>query len=96
MLPAAATLSAAHLAALRFPRSLRFLYILQDTDAAGSKAASTLAERARAAGCEARTLVTRRKDLNDDLQQLGLTAVRADLTSQLDRRHLSRLISAPP
>ena len=96
MLPAAAALSAAHLAALRFPASLRFLYILRETDGAGSNAASTLTERARAAGFEARTLVTRRKDLNDDLQQFGLTAVRADLTAQLDPRHVSRLVDALP
>ena len=44
-LPMAAGLSAAHLAAIRFPPGLRRLYVLRDNDAAGDFAEDRLAER---------------------------------------------------
>ena len=46
-LPMAAGLSAAHLAAIRFPPGLRRLYVLRDNDAAGDFAEDRLAERCR-------------------------------------------------
>ena len=49
-LPMAAGLSAAHLAAIRFPPGLRRLYVLRDNDAAGDFAEDRLAERCRRGG----------------------------------------------
>ena len=52
----AAALSAAHLAAILFPDTLRRLYIVRDNDPAGDGARDSLIERANAAGIEAITL----------------------------------------
>ena len=51
-IPMAAALSAAHLAALLFPMSLRRLYIARDDDRAGDGATATLLDRAMEAGIE--------------------------------------------
>ena len=56
-MPMAAALSAAHLAAILFPDTLRRLYIVRDNDPAGDGAVRTLLERADGAGIEAITLV---------------------------------------
>ncbi|MGY4305479.1 hypothetical protein ACVIJ6_002722 [Bradyrhizobium sp. USDA 4369] len=82
-MPAAAALSASHLAALELPAGLRRLYIAQDNDPAGRRAVEVLADRARAAGVEALTLVPALDDFNEDLQALGLDAVRATERKQL-------------
>src|ERR1700733_12033533 len=55
-MPMAAALSAAHLAAILFPVTLRRLYIARDDDPAGDGAMATLVERAQQVGIEAITL----------------------------------------
>lgn len=70
-LPMIAGLSAAHLAAIVFPRALRRLYVAFDKDPAGTGALATLAERAVDAGIELVPLPPERGDFNDDLRALG-------------------------
>ncbi|BAR57875.1 toprim domain-containing protein [Bradyrhizobium sp. YCK136] len=82
-LPMASALSANHLAALLLPPSLRRLYIAGDADAAGEAVASTLAQRARAAGIEAIPLSPRSDDFNEDLRAFGVDELRAALRFQL-------------
>jgi hypothetical protein len=55
-MPMAAALSAAHLAAILFPDTLRRLYIARDDDPAGDAAMATLIDRAQESGIEAITL----------------------------------------
>ena len=75
-MPAAAALSANHLAALELPAGLRRLYLARDDDPAGHRAVETLADRARAAGVEALTLVPALNDFNEDLRRLGAEVLR--------------------
>ena len=70
-LPMAAALSAANLAGILFPESLRRLYVARDFDSAGKRAAARLVDRANAAGIEAIVLSPSLKDFNDDLQSAG-------------------------
>ena len=81
-LPMAAGLSAAHLAAIRFPPGLRRLYVLRDNDAAGDFAEDPLAERCREAGIDCRVLKPRGKDLNVDLRAGEAHAVKARMIAQ--------------
>ena len=55
-MPMVAALSAAHLAAILFPATLRRLYIARDDDPAGDGAMASLIDRANEAGIEAITL----------------------------------------
>lgn len=71
-LPAVATLSSAHLAALYFPQQLRRLYVARDRDAAGCNAIEKLRRRTAGAGIEMVDLEPRADDFNTDLQQMGL------------------------
>jgi hypothetical protein len=89
-LPMTAALSAAHLAALRFPPALRRLYIARDLDPAGDIATARLADRARDAGIEAVALSSRCGDFNDDLRRFGIDRLRADLRTQLAPEDFSR------
>ena len=82
-MPMAAALSANHLAVLRPPPTLRRLYVAQDNDATGRRAAQLLSCRTLAGGIESITLTPRLKDFNDDLRQLGVAALRATLREQL-------------
>ena len=82
-LPVVSALSANHLAALKFPATLRRLYVARDDDAAGDAAMSTLMERAEVAGIEALPLSPRLGDFNDDLRHFGLDELRAALRVQL-------------
>ena len=82
-MPAAAALSANHLAALELPAGLRRLYLARDDDAAGRRAAEILADRARATGVEALTLVPALDDFNGDLHRLGAEVLRNGLCAQL-------------
>jgi hypothetical protein len=93
-LPAAAALSANHLAALSLPTSLRRLYIARDDDAAGCRAADRLSERAEAAGIEALTLTPSLGDFNEDLRTLGAGALAASLRVQLAPEDVSRFLAA--
>src|SRR5713226_5436930 len=91
-MPMAAALSANHLAVFRLPLTLRRLYVAQDSDAPGRRAAQQLSCRAQAGGIEAITLAPRLKDFNDDLRQLGVAALRAVLREQLVLEDVSRFM----
>ena len=82
-MPMAAALSANHLAALELPVGLRRLYLAQDDDFAGRRATEAFAERARAAGVEALTLVPALDDFNADLRRLGAEVLSNRLRTQL-------------
>ncbi|MCO5081116.1 MAG: toprim domain-containing protein [Rhizobiaceae bacterium] len=90
---AAAALSASHLAAILFPDTLRWLYIIRDNDPAGDGAMATLIERANAAGIEAITLSPISGDFNEDLRQLGVDALRANLRVQLAPQDVARFMA---
>jgi ABC-type branched-subunit amino acid transport system substrate-binding protein len=79
----AAALSAAHLAAILFPETLRRLYIVRDNDPAGDSARDSLVERANTTGIEAIVLSPVLEDFNEDLQRLGIDTLRANLRVQL-------------
>jgi len=91
-MPMAAALSAAHLAAIRFPDTLRRLYILRDNDPAGESASDALLERADAAGIEAIALSPLRGDFNEDLCAHGVDALRAQLRSRLAPQDVARFM----
>ncbi len=91
----AAGLSANHLAAMLLPASLRVLYVVRDADAAGDGAATTLTQRARHEGIEARMLSPRLDDFNDDLRAIGLDQLRRDLSEQLAPEHVARFLDPP-
>lgn len=82
-MPAAAALSASHLAALGLPASLRRLYVARDADAAGEMTAAALTERARAAGVETLVLSPRLGDFNEDLRAFGAKVLRNGLRTQI-------------
>jgi hypothetical protein len=86
----AAALSAAHLAAILFPETLRRLYIVRDNDHAGDSARDSLVERANAVGIEAIVLSPVLQDFNEDLRHLGNDAVRANLRGQLAPQDVAR------
>src|SRR5690606_23480424 len=70
-MPMLAALSAAHLAAILFPATLRRLYIIRDRDPAGDGARSNLVARAASFGIEAISLTPVEGDFNDDLRRHG-------------------------
>jgi len=76
-MPMVAALSAAHLAAILFPGTLRRLYIARDDDPAGDRAMTTLIGRAEQVGIEAIMLSPQLGDFNEDLRMLGHDALRA-------------------
>jgi hypothetical protein len=92
-MPAAAALSAGHLAALLLPSGLRRLYVARDNDPAGHGAAARLAERARAAGIEALTLTPALGDFNEDLRTLGREALAAAIRVQLVPEDVARFLA---
>lgn len=89
-----AALSAAHLAAILFPATLRRLYIVRDDDQAGDGAVAGLFDRAQSAGIEAMVLSPQRGDFNEDLQNFGINALRAALRIQLALKDVSRFLIA--
>lgn len=93
-MPMLAALSAAHLAAILFPTTLRRLYIVRDRDPAGNGARDSLVERARNAGIEAVVLSPVLGDFNEDLRQLGIDALRAALRVQIAPEDVSRFLAA--
>lgn len=93
-LPMAAGLSAAHLAAFQFPRSLRRLYIAYDDDPAGDGAMARLTQRAEDAGIEAIPLSPHLGDFNDDLRLLGGDALRDALRVQIAPEDVERFMNA--
>ena len=80
-IPMVAALSAAHLAAWKFPAGLRRLIIAADNDSAGRNATRKLAERAEAVGVEAGTIVSAGKDFNDELRHIALERLRLRLVN---------------
>ena len=88
----AAALSAAHLAAILFPDTLRRLYIVRDHDPAGDAATATLTERANAVGIEAITLSPRSGDFNEDIRRFGIDALRANVRVQLAPQDVARFM----
>ncbi len=92
-MPMAAALSAGHLTALLLPAGLRRLYIARDADPAGDRAVAGLTERAQAAGVEAITLSPRLGDFNDDLRELGIAELRANLRRQIAPEDVARFMN---
>ena len=78
-----AALSASHLAALALTAGLRRLYVTQDSDYAGMRAAAALIERVERAGIEPIALSPRSDDFNGDLRQIGCTELAAWVQVQL-------------
>jgi Toprim domain-containing protein len=93
-LPMAAALSAALLAAILFPDTLRRLYIVHDDDLAGDGARDTLVERADVLGIEALPLSPMLGDLNEDLRFHGLDAFRASIRVQLAPQDVARFLES--
>jgi Toprim domain len=94
-MPMVAALSAAHMAAILFPVTLRRLYIVRDNDAAGDGAAAALIDRAKALGIEAITLSPTLEDFNEDLRGLGVDELRAAIRVQLAPEDVVRFLELP-
>ncbi len=80
-MPVIAALSAAHLAAVVLPSTLRRLYVARDNDQAGRFALEKL--RSGATGIDIRELVPRAEDFNADLLTLGQDRLRDWIGEQL-------------
>ena len=92
-MPMLAALSAAHLAAILFPDTLRRLYIVRDNDPAGDAARDTLIERADAAGIEAIVISPQLGDFNQDLRSLGLDALSVEARLQVAPQDVARFMA---
>ena len=92
-MPVASALSAAHLAGILFPDTLRRLYIARDDDPAGDGAMETLIERAKAVGIEAIVLSPSLEDFNEDLRILGQDSLRAALRVQIAPQDVARFMA---
>ena len=93
MMPMVAALSAAHLAAILFPRKLRRLYIARDNDPAGDGAVANLIDRSREAGIEAITLSPRLGDFNEDLRAFCVDALWASIRVQIAPEDVVRFMA---
>jgi hypothetical protein len=91
-MPMFSALSAAHLAAILFPPTLRRLYVARDNDPAGDAAHDTLRDRAHEAGIDVIPLSPGLGDFNDDLRLLGLDTVRAAVRIQLLPQDVARFM----
>src|ERR1700694_3316055 len=91
-IPMVAALSAAHLAAILFPATLRRLYIVRDDDPAGDGAVKRLIDRAQMDAIEAMVLSPQCGDFNEDLRNLDINTLRAALRIQLVPRDLTRFL----
>jgi hypothetical protein len=89
-----AALSAAHLAAILFPATLRRLYIVRDDDRAGDGAVAGLFDRARSVGIEATVLSPQRGEFNEDLRSFDVNALCAALRIQLTLEDVARFLIA--
>ena len=92
-MPMLAALSAAHLAAILFPATLRRLYVLRDRDPAGDGARDNLIARAESAGIEAVSVSPVEEDFNDDLRRRGKAALGVALRDQLRPEDVSRFMA---
>jgi len=88
-----AALSAAHLAAILFPETLRRLYIVRDNDRAGDGAMKGLIERTQATGIEAIALSPQYGDFNEDLRNFDIKALHAALRIQLAPEDVARFLN---
>lgn len=84
-----ATLSAAHLAAVRFTLSLRRLYVLTDRDPPGDGARDSLLARAASVGIEAISL-TLRENFADKTRKLGIPVISSMAAHEAPPPHASR------
>jgi hypothetical protein len=91
-MPVMAALSAAHLAAVLFPETLRRLYIVRDNDPAGDSAMAGLFDRAHAARIDAVALSPQCDDFNADLRRFGIDALRAAVRVQLVPEDVARFM----
>ena len=91
-MPMLSALSAAHLAAILFPATLRRLYIARDDDPAGAAAHDTLRDRAHEAGIDVIPLSPGLGDFNDDLRLLGLDTIQAAIRIQLLPQDVARFM----
>ena len=89
-MPLAAALSAAHLAAILFPPTLRRLYVVRDNDLAGDGAMAGLFDRARTAWIDAIALSPHGDDFNVTCAGSASTALRATLRVQLAPEDVAR------
>jgi Toprim domain len=94
-MPMIAALSAAHLAAILFPVTLRRLYIARDADPAGDGAKASLIDRATEAGIEAISLSPTLEDFNEDLRKLGIDALVAAIRVQIAPEDVARFMELP-
>ncbi|ODT12941.1 MAG: DNA primase [Kaistia sp. SCN 65-12] len=92
-MPMLAALSAAHLAAIRFPDTLRRLYIIRDNDPAGDGARDSLIERANSAGIEAIVISPELGDFNEDLRTIGMDALRMEARLQVAPQDVARFMA---
>jgi hypothetical protein len=91
-MPMVAALSAAHLAAILFPATLRRLYVARDDDPSGDAAVANLIDRTQEAGIEAIPLSPRLEDFNEDLRTLGIDALRAAIRAQIVPEDVTRFM----
>ena len=92
-MPMLAALSAAHLAAILFPSTLRRLYIVRDDDPAGDGARDSLIERANAVGIEAIVISPALGDFNEDLRALGIEHLRQQSRMQIAPQDVARFMA---
>ncbi|MGH0223149.1 toprim domain-containing protein [Sinorhizobium meliloti] len=92
-MPMLAALSAAHLAAILFPDTLRRLYIVRDNDPAGDGARDSLIDRANAAGIEAIVMSPELGDFNEDLRTLGMDTLQTKARSQVAPQDVARFMA---
>jgi hypothetical protein len=93
-MPMVAALSAAHLAALDLPATLRRLYVARDNDEAGRLAEEKLRERHRQRAIDIRALTPRTEDFNADLLTLGADRLGAWIAGQFVADDIPRFLFA--
>jgi hypothetical protein len=91
-MPMMAALSAAHLAGILLPPTLRRLYVVRDNDPAGNRAMARLLDRAHAARIEAVALSPQNDDFNADLRHFGIKVLQAAIRVQLVPEDVARFI----
>jgi Toprim domain len=89
-MPMLSALSAAHLAAILFPPTLRRLYVACDDDPAGDAAHDTLRDRAHQSGIDVIPLSPQLADINDELRLVGISSMRAAVRIQLVPQDVAR------
>ena len=89
-IPMATALSAAHLAALLLPTTLRRLYVAADNDPAGHRAAARFTLRSGEAEIQTHLFLPHHDDWNTDICKLGSHQALADLAARLTREDAPR------